>query len=447
MNETRTRTRIITNDVVTTPGTITIWGNGSCTAAPVVTQVQEYAYTHGTTESENMTDVVTPKFKELSAKGSIVNNPMEKTIVYEKKDPIYRGGTVLSETYGCTPKRWYLSGKTVQDITTTSSYSYLGATPVDEERLKALAVTRSHAKISTAEILSLVSLAESKKSVQTMVNCLSKMNRTLRWFRSKTKLYELKKLRFSDLSDIWLEARYGIRPLVYDIKGVMAALNAELKKRRQTFRGWESDSSYVTDSSNSQWTGNAYTQHYAYSRATTLDVSIRAGVLTSIDRITAFNIAGMDQLPETALELIPFSFIVGWFFNTADYISSWSPNFGIKTLASWVVTEKTMTQIVEETFSLTTKPNTSTMRYTGSVSGGTMLNIRVTKNISRVPNPQLPTIPRVSLNLDWTKAVDLALIAKSLWFRRVGNNSLGQIISRIEAKKRRRSYTHAIQYY
>lgn len=447
----RTRSTVFHDNIISTGMNFHTDWSGSCTGPLTVTANTQSAVAPWSVSSHTkvMTDVVNDNFRKSVAKGMIFNNPMESTEIWYDCDYYSRTGSLYKESYGCTPKKWYLSQKTYytsSDRGPMFQNEFL-VPPVTSEddllRLKDLAVSSAHSKIGVDELLSLVSAAEAKKTAITVISSLDKLLKILRFMRSRYRFYELKKISFKDLSDLWLEARYGIRPIYYDVKGAIAALNADLKKRRQTFRGWASDSQTYNDSiENLVFSWNGASEYWKRNRFTVQDVDVRAGVLTTIDAINAFNVLGVDKIPETVFELIPFSFIVGWFFNVSDVIGSWTPNYGFRNLASWVVTTTTTTQIINASSRIVYPASTSSSCVYGDLSTAPTVQTKVTIHKKREPNPVRTIMPRLSINLDAAKIIDLALIGKNMWFGRRFNPGLQPIILKIEAihRKKMRKY-------
>ena len=171
----RTRTRDLGTVQRTEDYTHDIYSGGTCTSSSIQT-------THATrndiytveTGTETTKDVVTKNFKALSKKGIIINNPYSNVIergVY----PLFQVyGNSLYEKYGCTPERWYttltanFSGTRNFDALTGAEAMFHPAPDLEAgiQDLTDLAVTSAWAKIDSSEILGLVSLMESEKTLK-----------------------------------------------------------------------------------------------------------------------------------------------------------------------------------------------------------------------------------------------------------------------------------------
>jgi hypothetical protein len=203
-----------------------------------------------------------------------------------------------------------------------------------------------------------------------------------------------------------MELRYAVRPLIYDVNGVIAALNSQRASSRKTFRGFASDRYDHTDS---------YGEDQAFyqclteiNRKASYEVSARAGVLCDVT-IDDVSVYGLDQLFETAWELTPFSFVFDWFANIGDTIAALTPNAGVKQLASWVTVKEsfTTTNSSGATRSTATWPDTVTTVSPFSWGYNTL-------GVERIVNPQLSVFPQMNLRFDAFKILDLGIILRQI---------------------------------
>jgi hypothetical protein len=172
---------------------------------------------------------------------------------------------------------------------------------------------------------------------------------------------------------------------------------------------WAVDNSY-TDAYG-EW---KYTQYF-YSEWKR-QVDVRAGVLCQVEALNHISIYGLTQPVEAIWELIPFSFIVDWFFNVGNTIGSWTPEMGTKTLASWYVINNTTYQKMGRFHDDFEFPEGDSLRR-GTAYSKMLSNCwcdRTTVTKERVPSPIRAVVPTFSLRLDTLKLVDLLIIAKKL---------------------------------
>lgn len=143
-----------------------------------------------------------------------------------------------------------------------------------------------------------------------------------------------------EFAQLWLEGRYGWRPLMYDIDDIVTVLRKKSQSpiARRSFR--KSFSINQTASPATTTSGGAFTITGTHNRLG--DCSIRAVVYHRSDmaRIGANPII-------TAYELTRFSFVVDWFIDIGSWLQAISPRVGYNQLgvsvswkASYVETQK-----------------------------------------------------------------------------------------------------------
>lgn len=206
-----------------------------------------------------------------------------------------------------------------------------------------------------------------------------------------------------------MEARYALRLMAYDAYGVYSYAKAERENIRKTFRGYASDSLSLSDTTDSfpMWSYSLQ-----WSQKCDYQVSARAGVLCDAN-ITSLGLAGVDQIAETAWELVPFSFVADWFANIGDTIAAWTPNVGIRQRASWVTVRETRTF----TNSLTgATSNYSALGYaSGNISIGRTTAEKHDLLVERIVSPLLSPYPRLDMSLDAYKLTDLGIMLRNIF--------------------------------
>lgn len=425
----RVRSRV---ESVTTDWWKTAETQQSTLGSQPVTADTSGSYTENETYEE-MTDVVTPRYKQISANGGIVNSPMSKvkTITrdnlcyykylyswekwYELPPPDDPGqwGTFYHAYEGVFPSSDYLD--VANDLPQLPSY--------DEQAKIDQAVAKAWAATDVTELQSLVTLAEGKKTVLSLISIFTRLIKILKKIKRLDIKGLMNELSAKELSDRYMELRYALRPLVYEVKGVAAALQTEAgtKPNRLTFRGITTyqDDDVSTVTIPVTYSNFAGVWDYDIVRTTKWErnISVRAGVLTQLEQLNSLNIWGMTQPVESLWELVPFSFVVDWFFNVGDVLSAWTPNYGLKALASWYVVEKREYQFLSETHTNCETTDT-TEDHNPLEYQRTMSNLwydLTTISKVRVPNPQRPILPTWNMRLDTWKLTDLVIIAKKVW--------------------------------
>lgn len=368
------------------------------------------------TYNVDMTDVVTPDFKRRIGRGEVINNPMSKdehwyihpkhqqhTRYQVNKDPVTGKYTGWSAQGGhVVPLSFFGTLLVVNDANEDSQEEI--TTLVNQ------AVTQAHANTSLSEMSALSTLAEAKKTVQSMQAIIFRVVQLIRQFRKLNFRYVKKELSRKELADRYMELRYALRPLVYDAKQLGAALgeSSAFKTTRATARGYAKTVFKATDSE----VINNGDHKYTVAKNLTHTVDIRAGVLCDI-KTDHVNVFGLDQPLETLWEITPFSFIFDWFLNIGDTIAAFTPNAGVRQLASWVTVE----QHQESSAAVGQFENIPKANFRDEFEwSGTYTHI--THNKTRTVNPQLSYFPSVKLRLNTLKLTDLTLIGRALLSRR-----------------------------
>jgi hypothetical protein len=359
--------------------------------------------THQPYHLTSMDDVVIANFYSRMSKGEIFNNPMTKIDFWNAMTP-----QNCSYRYTATDGSYHdFYGDVFHSVP-----SYLPLPTFSAGDVQALALSKAWANVSSSEASALVSVAEAKKSVVGIVEVLRrfkkyiKLVKTLQWKKLRREIYP------DEIADRWLEIRYGIRPLVYDAKSIVEALNTDVRERgvRQTFRGYAFEVESNSDTLDVPF--GSY-QTYRWDRNSIRRVEVRAGVMAQCETLKLLQKAevwGLLDLPQAVLDLTTFSIVAGWFFNIADVIGSWTPSASWRPQASWTVTKTIATEFVADTGLCTWK---SSKISNERKSGGTSLRKSIT--IERVPDPSRPILPRFNVRMDVSKLTDLAALSKMFW--------------------------------
>jgi hypothetical protein len=362
-----------------------------------------------------MSDYETPDFYAKVARGKIINSPM----------------TQQKTLYSCTPSNFenYLgpSFDSNGDINETSGFLDRGSIPPEilcanavyptvpdiGDTAKNVALINAWANVDVSKVQSLVTIAEARKTVNSVTDIFGRFIGILRNLR-KLRLAEVAK-EFSprELADRYLEVRYALRPLMYDLHGYTKAWNTKLIYDRFTARGFSSETFSDTYNGQVQNYSSFKTNYSSYISKT---VESRAGVLYhyELDGLEDLRVYGFDQPIESLWELVPFSFIIDWFFNIGNTIAAWTPNSGITPLASWAKTTTTIVKSCTIT-GLEITPNQytdQTSRGRHAFANGAFSSTDIT--IERVPDPSRPILPSLNINLDIFKLLDLLLIGNKL---------------------------------
>lgn len=366
----------------------------------------------------SMADVLTPQWEDRQARGEIINNPMEsvttrwyRSVGVQNLSMINRSATTPYYYTGITSIGTTLSGNTYAE---TEGWSYPDAPAVSDSHI-ADAIGEAWSKISLNKADLLVQIGEFEKTV---IGLVSIFKRVIGIFRALKKLdlrYLKKEISLKELKNRYLELRYALRPLFFDANGLIEVFTSDrITTNRLTYRGYK-----IKVGSNEYNDVLLYTYvhpNYGYTfrgnQIGTRIISVRAGVLTSV--ISDFNrnwllATGVTELIPSIWELIPFSFIVDWFFSVGKWISMWTPKVGFNILASWYVVNET----TDLASTVVSGVPTYSHNYSNVVSRAGYYH-RTTEKKYRLPNPDRPSLPWINVNLDLWKLLDLGAILSQL---------------------------------
>lgn len=392
-----------------------------------------------------MEDVETLKYKERSGKGEIINNPMCSQTLICACNPAYVTTTGLIQGMPATQVYPVLVDKATLGLETDAlqqEVTFLDRTAFEEfleewDDERDIAIAKAWANVSKSEIQLLASLGEMPETLSWIKSIFTRAIKLIKGIKTLNSklvlasiLYENGKVKASKkvlstlgskkkdvlpaVMDPWLEYRYAIRPLVFEMKSALEALKASINKgTRFTSRGFYENKTISNTYDYTDVFGSWVRAHRRLSLTHTRNY--RAGVLAKIDSdINALlAIWGLDQPLQSVYELIPFSFIVDWFFNVGTIIGAWAPKASLQVLSSWIVEAHLLQRdvVITAVDPLMLEP---VVWQTASIEGGNNYSWGTTIK-RRLPSPDRPILPSFNLRLDMAKIADLASIGYALF--------------------------------
>jgi len=302
-----------------------------------------------------MTDVVVKDFAKLRSKGVFVFNPMEHNVVtgeFGTDEILTVAPTSLFDPITCVKSpvvnhsQWTradyklkintgeaksrLSGFSTTDVQDILDSCLL---PSIEADTGAVSLSQAKSNFTSADLDLLISLAEAPDTFMTLFSLLAKARdiiksiKTGAWRQYAPKLWKKLKrqgVRVSVINsakysaDIWLEMRYAIRPIYYDIVGILKVIEGTkpLTDEYITLRGFNAEDGYDTFTLNGavpDAPGSIQVEH-------SYEVTARSGILAEILMSESKASLGLGNIGSLIWDSLTLSFVVGWFIDVGQLL-------------------------------------------------------------------------------------------------------------------------------
>lgn len=360
-----------------------------------------------------MQDDVTQRFRQRSEKGEIIVNPMASYSIGLSAGG--DNGLARSTGYTCGTKYgyWELQGPYVglhEGCNNPDWYPpYRACDASATTRIIDETVTAMWAESSSHDADLFVGLAELSETIAMLRKPLSSIQKLLgqavRKQRKKTKTrgrVTPKEYREA-VTGTWMETRYGWRPFLSEISGILKALESPHGVQRKFYRK-SSKKEFSTTETVAHNMGSWTT---TYQRDITETVVCRAGMViddeVSLARALGLDLSGLLVVP---WEVIPASFVLDWVANVGDYLSAIGAYATRKPTATWYTLEKT---IVTSIYPVGTVPAAGRLMIRNP--NDRIQVVLVEKN--RIKNAPPPSL---TVKADWAQVksvshtIDLAII-------------------------------------
>lgn len=233
-------------------------------------------------------------------------------------------------------------------------------------------------------------LAELHKTRDMFKNMLIRLVNVKRNLKKPPKYWD------KTLSSWWLEARYGWRPLLYDIQDINEVLKSTIQHNsRQVARSRYSNNwtNTASDTIIVKWNGSL--------ESWDVEQEINESIVTGTSASIAADFFSKSQwqfnLPRTAWETIPYSFVVDWVINVGQAIEALS----LTTLADKYVASGGY--YVQLTRDITENAVNFRNDYTGNIS----FKSNYTSTMKFREPTRVPILPQTRLRLNNYKVMDL----------------------------------------
>lgn len=213
----------------------------------------------------------------------------------------------------------------------------------------------------------------------------------------------LTKLRSGRIEDLWLEGRYGWRPLIYDYLSLVEAikhLDRSIERLHER-AGLNNSTSEMADVIRN-WN---FPNELKFSYLVGTQTNVRADVMADV-AIPPFRIDPVN----TAWELIKFSFVIDWFVDVGSWLAALELKSMVKGMSCGVGYKKTV--------SVQLLSITQTGSFTPVVVWTPTSDCTMDYSISRRYPASIPSLPSARIRLDAFKIFDLIALIRQAVARR-----------------------------
>lgn len=384
--------------------------DGSTFTYPTVTSTSKSQGSLQTT-----TDVVIPGYAKRKAKGEVFMNPFSTSktqrstasgVITIGPDPNWGTRTFTGDmpcVWSIPPNRPAWFNQRILDA-------------------QARTLLSAHAKVASEEFLSLVTVAEAKKTASMIARPLSGATDLINRIVARKSKLLAKGLNLAGAAfNAWNEYRFGWKPLLYELEQIRDAYYLSevynSKPVRLVARSSDKDIKWDPPLVITQGTVQ-YLSGVVMSGNFTHTARVSSGVLYELHDETQASATArlmglrLSDVPSTIWELVPYSFVVDRFLDVGKWLSAIMPKPGVTVLGTWTTTveEQSNHHHVVEAFVNLTDPVVKRL----SAKGGTYFE--EIQTVSRVANPAIPLLPTVNYrDLNLVQQIDhVALIGQRL---------------------------------
>lgn len=369
-------------------------------------------------------DVVTPGYIARSKRGEIINNGFGSS--YEQHDCTGSGGVARSKPYFCAPSvsysatedrgdgpwfGWYhLSGSDHSNPPRVTPSNVISTSDIDAAILVAATKAWGDTNGNNANLPQ--DIAEIHQLINMVRHPLQVHYSLFRSIMSKKRASYAKAKKANALTQWaasnWLQYRFGVRPLVSSVNGILETVKNRTSKLRRTCRGSYS----MSATSQNSGLDVRLLHDIAWEDVTEHKFSVHAGILVE-DIVSTAGKLGFDASNMLALpwELVPYSFVADWFANVGDFLYSVIPSVSIHPLSTWYTMRSELTRTLR-ILSATIHDPSAYDSVSAPHETRTCKQINVNR-IPRLPSPGITFKPRSiqKVSSDLRTADTFALVA------------------------------------
>lgn len=282
---------------------------------------------------------------------------------------------------------------------TQNGFSAIGApTNTTNPQLEALALVKAYAKMNESAYDGGVFLGELAETIAMLRSPLKSAVKLLTSKRFK----DPKKLMKAG-ADSWMEFRYGMMPVVSDVRNIAALFTAKSNDINRGFKAARSgQKEEIPWRGDGQMNVGSMTHHFHLQGIR--QISYHVGLTYKRNLGYSDNNYGgaIWDTPNTLWELTPLSFVADWFYGVGDWLRAITPNPSVTFIGGF------LSRKIEDVANLNFTKSTFSI-YTGKATGGASAH---TRQLIRTYSPAIPALPvkRIS-TLGLARSVDSAILS------------------------------------
>lgn len=362
----------------------------------------------------NIKDNLTADYKARQAAGEIMMNDFQRTSTNTLNPKGQLQWDYTSYNYGSDYNVLRTKDQLITDLFPSTYWTLPKYTDFQIDEFRNEALLKLYSEIGNAPMQLLVSAAEFHKSVATIRRCLTAVWRNLKRVHRTRRLLVKGSITAASAASVWLECRYGLRPIFYDVVAAIDAINAVCDGPRKRFNASVSVDDIDDSIASVQYAGQYAAKANKHAMA---ELTVRAGAIVEprlLNRVVVNDAFGLNlhDIPSSVWEVVPYSFIIDWFIQVGDFIAAWTPRADISILGSWVsIQQSTSVGLTAYEYQDKRSSSVTVNRYANSVNvAGSISSMETT----RYANPSIPRFPARTIKVNASKYVDLLAIIYSM---------------------------------
>ena len=359
---------------------------------------------------ETMTDYVVPNWRRRVLAGEIITNPFNSVKEYYHVEGQYHG----EGKYSSNPEVWQTHiGSNGYFLDSRGRGTWYSSTPqfsqtpiIEQAQIQCLA------NVNKTEFDSITFMGEWEKTrnlhravAKSAFDVVQATYADIPGVRVTRGALRLKLGKLKAYANTYLLVRYGLLPLMHDLRSACAFLQRE-RPIRETARGYANHVetlSSVHESHDGQL-------NWVIQSECRREISVRAGLLYDATPATKIlGAAGLLDPLSSAWELTKLSFVFDWLIDVGSWLDAIQPSGATKVLTSYYSVVETVTHTSVIAGSKKNPPSIWDSTQRAMSNSGSRLDMAVGKR-RVIWNGSVPPLPAAGSGLNALRSLDLAML-------------------------------------